>query len=139
MKESIKLIIALLEKTECILTKTKDKESINSLIDNMWRLINKSRLQPTHKQKITSVIMNLRQDRGRGRYLELDSVLNPSRIITVFSCEDERQEEFVAMLSSAEQSDSRSGYRQKECSPSKRASSRRGPGHWQWPGPATSE
>jgi hypothetical protein len=44
LKESIKLNIAMSEKAECILSGAKDKEVIYSLIDNLWHLINRSRL-----------------------------------------------------------------------------------------------
>jgi hypothetical protein len=100
MKESIKLNIAMLETAKCILTGSKDKGTINPLLDNMWGLINKSRLRPTHKQEMTSVIMNLKCDRDRGRHLELENVLN--QIMTVFCRENEQQEELAAVLASAE-------------------------------------
>ena len=70
MKYSVKLNFAVLEKADCILTGSKDKEIISSIIDNLWGLINKSslqvRLQPTHKQEMTSVIMNMRRGRDFG-------------------------------------------------------------------------
>ena len=53
-----------------------------------------------------------------GQHLALENVLN--QIIAAFSGEDEQQEELTAMMASAEQSDSRNGYRQNECSPSNR-------------------
>ena len=105
MRDSVKLNLAMLEKAECILTGSKD-------IDNFWGLINKSRLQPTHKQEMTSVIMKMKRDRDIGQHLELEDVLN--QIIAVFSIDDEEQHEaLAAMIASAEQPDSRSGYRQK--------------------------
>jgi hypothetical protein len=76
MAESIKLNIAMLEKAKCILTGSNDKETINSLIDYMWGLVNKSRLQPTHKQDMTSVNNKLNRNSDIGRYLELENVLN---------------------------------------------------------------
>jgi hypothetical protein len=48
--------------------------------------------------------------------LALENVLN--QIIAVFSGDDGQQEELAAVMASAEQSDSRNGYRQNECSPS---------------------
>jgi hypothetical protein len=115
LKESIKLNIAMLEKAECILSGAKDKEVIYSLIDNLWHLINRSRLMPTHQQELTRVLMNMKRDRDMGQHLELEHVLN--QIITVFGDEDEQQEVLAAMLASTEQLDSRSGYRQREYSP----------------------
>jgi hypothetical protein len=54
----------------------------------------------------------MKQDRDMGRYLELEKVMN--QIITVFSDEDEQQEELETLMASAEPSDSQKGYRQKE-------------------------
>jgi hypothetical protein len=79
-KYSVKLNFAVLEKAECILTGSNDKEIISLIIDDLWRLINKSslqvRLQPTHKQEMTSVIMNMRRSRDFGQHPELEEVLN---------------------------------------------------------------
>ncbi len=85
MKVSIKLNIVKLEKAECILTgsKLEDKNTINSLIDNILGLINKSRLQPTHQQEMTRILLKMKRDHDKERHLELEKVLN--RIITVFS------------------------------------------------------
>ncbi len=101
MKDSVKLNLAMLEQAECILTGSKDKEIISLIIDNLWELINMSSLQPTHKQDMTSVIMNMRRDRELGKHLELENVLD--QIVSVFCTDDEQHEELAAMLASEEQ------------------------------------
>jgi hypothetical protein len=109
MKDSVKLNGAMLETAECILTGTKDKELIDNILDNFWHQINKSLLLPTHTQEIISVIMNMRRDRDMGQYVELDHVLN--QIVSVFSNDDEQNEELAAMLASDEPLVVRTGYR----------------------------
>ena len=71
MKDSVKLNSAMLEQAECMLAGSKNKELIDNVLDNLWHLINESSLQPTHKQEMTSVIMNLRRDRDMGQYMIL--------------------------------------------------------------------
>jgi hypothetical protein len=109
MKDSVKLNSAMLEQAECILTGSKDKEIISFLLDNLWNLINKSSLRSTHKQEMTSVIMNMRRDRDFGQHLELEHVLY--QIISVFSTDDEQHEELAAMMASDEQYVVQTGYR----------------------------
>ncbi len=36
MKDSIKLKFAVLEKADCMLTGYKDKETVSTVIDNLW-------------------------------------------------------------------------------------------------------
>jgi hypothetical protein len=97
-KDSIKLNLAMLEQAECMLTGQKDKELIDNILDNYWGSINKSSLPPTTKHQMTSVIMNLRRDRDMGQYLDLDHILD--QIVSVFSNDDEENEELAAMMAS---------------------------------------
>ena len=53
--------------------------------------------------------MNLKRDRDMGQYLEHDHVLN--QIVSVFSNDDERNEELAAMMASDEPLVVRTGYR----------------------------
>ena len=93
VKDSVKLNSAMLEQAECMLAGSKNKELIDNVLDNLWHLINESSLQPTHKQEITSVIMNMRRDRDFGQHLELEHV--PNQIVFVFSTDDEQHEELL--------------------------------------------
>jgi hypothetical protein len=58
---------------------------------------------------MTSLIMNLRRDRDMGQHMELDHVLN--QIVSVFSNDDEHDEELAAMMASDEPIVVRTGYR----------------------------
>ena len=53
--------------------------------------------------------MNLRRDRDLGQHLELEHVLN--QIVSVFSNDDEQNEELAAMMASDEPLVVRTGYR----------------------------
>jgi hypothetical protein len=66
----------MLEQPECIYTGPKDKESVSLVIDNIWGLVYKSKLQPTHQQDMTRVIMMLNGKCVKAEHLELDNVLN---------------------------------------------------------------
>jgi hypothetical protein len=111
VKDSVKLNSAMLEQAECMLAGSKNKELIDNVLDNLWHLINESSLQPTHKQEMTSVIMNMRRDRDFGKHLrlELEHVLN--QLVSVFSTDDEQHEELAAMMASDEPYVVRTGYR----------------------------
>ena len=108
MKSSVKLNSAMLETAECMLTGSKDNEWINTILENYWHLINKSPLLPTHKHEMTSLIMNMRRDCDLGQHMELDHVLN--QIVSVFSNDDEHNEELAAMMASDEPLVVRTGY-----------------------------
>jgi hypothetical protein len=56
-----------------------------------------------------SVIMNMRRDRDMGQHLELNYVLN--QIVSVFSNDDEQNEELAAMMASDEPLVVRTGHR----------------------------
>jgi hypothetical protein len=81
------------------------------LIDNLWSLINKSRIQPEHQQEMARVIMIMKKDCEKGLHQDLDNVLY--QIITVLSGKDQPEEQLASMMASNEQADSRHGCHEK--------------------------
>ena len=65
LKHSVKLYLAMLEKADSTISSAKDKETIQSIIDNVWTLLDKAKLQltegPTHpsQQELTRTVRTI--------------------------------------------------------------------------------